>query len=49
MAHQINKTFTCFEEKCMKNYGSLGSLQQHQRLKHPDLYFKEKHHKIEPH
>ncbi len=34
LAEDIDRTFTCPYERCRKVYGTLGSLQQHHRLKH---------------
>jgi hypothetical protein len=34
LADDIERTFECPYERCRKVYGTLGSLQQHQRLKH---------------
>jgi hypothetical protein len=37
-ADEIEKHYTCSIERCQRNYGSEGSLIQHIKLKHPDLY-----------
>jgi len=37
-AEEIDRHFKCTVETCLKTYGSEGSLNQHTKLKHPDLY-----------
>ena len=37
-ATEIQRNFKCTIEKCQKMYGSEGSLHQHIKLKHPELY-----------
>lgn len=37
-AEEIERPFVCDVHKCHKCYGSEGSLQQHIKLKHPELY-----------
>jgi hypothetical protein len=37
-ADEIEKAFECSVERCQRSYGSEGSLIQHIKLKHPDLY-----------
>lgn len=37
-AETIERRFVCEVERCNKCYGSDGSLQQHIKLKHPELY-----------
>jgi hypothetical protein len=40
-AEEIVRKFVCTAEFCDRCYGSEGSLQQHIKLKHPELYKKE--------
>lgn len=37
-ASEISRHYKCSVESCQKSYGSEGSLNQHIRLKHPDLF-----------
>lgn len=37
-ANEIQRNFKCTVEKCQKLYGSEGSLHQHVKLKHPELW-----------
>jgi hypothetical protein len=37
-AEEIERKYYCNVERCGRNYGSEGSLQQHIKLKHPELY-----------
>ena len=37
-ATEIQRNFRCTVEKCQKEYGSEGSLHQHIKLKHPELW-----------
>lgn len=37
-AGEIDRHYKCLIENCLKSYGSEGSLNQHIKLKHPDLY-----------
>jgi hypothetical protein len=37
-ADEIEKAYECSAERCQRSYGSEGSLIQHIKLKHPDLY-----------
>lgn len=37
-AGEIDRHYKCIVENCAKSYGSEGSLNQHIKLKHPDLY-----------
>ena len=37
-ASEIQRRFKCQVENCQKSYGSEGSLNQHIKLKHPELY-----------
>ena len=37
-AEEIEKHYACAVEKCNRSYGSEGSLLQHTKLKHPELY-----------
>lgn len=39
-AEEIEKKFKCEVTYCERQYGSEGSLQQHIKLKHPELYHK---------
>lgn len=39
-AGEIDRHYKCMIESCQKSYGSEGSLNQHIKLKHPDLYVK---------
>lgn len=39
-AEEIEKRFKCEVAFCERLYGSEGSLQQHIKLKHPELYHK---------
>jgi hypothetical protein len=39
-AEEIERRFKCNVEFCERCYGSDGSLQQHIKLKHPELYKK---------
>lgn len=39
-ADEIEKAFVCQAEKCQRSYGSEGSLFQHIKLKHPEIYAK---------
>ena len=39
-AEEIEKKFKCEVSQCERFYGSEGSLQQHIKLKHPELYHK---------
>jgi hypothetical protein len=38
MAEQIERKHTCEVEFCGKYYGSEGSLLQHIKIKHPEVY-----------
>lgn len=40
-AEEIERRFLCSADFCDRCYGSEGSLQQHIKLKHPELYKKE--------
>jgi hypothetical protein len=40
-AEEIVRRYECPHEYCDRCYGSDGSLQQHLKLKHPELYQKE--------
>ena len=37
-ANEIERRYKCSVENCGKSYGSKGSLNQHIKFKHPDLY-----------
>ena len=37
-AGEIERHYRCNVETCQKSYGSEGSLNQHIKLKHPELY-----------
>jgi hypothetical protein len=37
-AMEINRHYRCPIESCSKSYGSEGSLNQHMKLKHPEIY-----------
>lgn len=37
-ALEIDRHYKCSIESCQKSYGSEGSLNQHIKLKHPELY-----------
>jgi hypothetical protein len=37
-AEEIERKYYCLAEFCDRCYGSEGSLQQHIKLKHPELY-----------
>jgi hypothetical protein len=37
-APEISRHYKCPTEDCPKSYGSEGSLNQHIKLKHPELY-----------
>lgn len=37
-ANEIARHYVCKVEKCQKSYGSEGSLNQHMKIKHHDLY-----------
>ena len=37
-ADSIQRDYKCSVEKCQKLYGSQGSLHQHIKLKHPELW-----------
>ena len=39
-AKDIDRHYRCSVESCKKSYGSEGSLAQHMKLKHPDIYHK---------
>ena len=39
-AGEIDRHYRCTIESCQKSYGSEGSMNQHIKLKHPDLYVK---------
>jgi len=36
-ANEIARHYVCRVEKCQKSYGSEGSLNQHMKIKHPEL------------
>lgn len=36
-ASEIHRHYKCLVESCQKSYGSEGSLNQHIKLKHPEL------------
>jgi len=38
-AQMIERHYICPNELCQKSYGSEGSLNQHLKLKHPELYY----------
>lgn len=38
VASMIERHFKCPSDKCIKSYGSEGSLNQHVKIKHPELY-----------
>lgn len=46
-AETIERRFVCEVERCQKCYGSDGSLQQHIKLKHPELYESKSQHRHE--
>lgn len=37
-AHEIQRFYKCTVKSCEKSYGSEGSLNQHYKLKHPEIY-----------
>ena len=37
-AHEIERFYRCSVKSCEKSYGSEGSLNQHYKLKHPEIY-----------
>ena len=37
-AHEIDRFYKCVIQDCDKSYGSEGSLNQHYKLKHPEVY-----------
>ena len=37
-AHEIDRFYKCSVRSCDKSYGSEGSLNQHYKLKHPEIY-----------
>lgn len=37
-ANEISRHYKCSVETCQKSYGSEGSLNQHIRLKHPEMF-----------
>jgi hypothetical protein len=38
MADEIERYYKCTVKVCGKSYGSEGSLNQHYKLKHPEIY-----------
>lgn len=37
-ANEIEKRFHCTAQKCSRSYGTEGSLLQHVKIKHPEIY-----------